>query len=212
MYINFHKFNYDLVKNQVRHSFEERDKEAYKDVLREWFEANMEEFINRKWEIEEIHYLKKISDFIKLVREVESIYELGFFTSCIALVGISAEDFSKYISLENNRVTHITGTYSSGSRAGQQYDVSQYNRLKLQLNEALISQQTYDLLDEIRKIRNDCLHYNQSFKQQASAALKSDAIKSLNNLKSVLQTNIGMTLCRCSNNCLRTEILEVFKK
>src|SRR5260221_1897928 len=183
MYINFHKFNYDLVDNQDKISYEQRDKEAYKEVLRQWFESNIADSVNRKWEIEEIFYLKKISDFIKLVREAESIYELGFFTSCIALVGISAEDFSKYISLENNRPTHITDTYSSGQRAGQQYDVSQFNRLKLQLNEGLINQQTYNLLDEIRKTRNDCLHYNQSFKQKATTDLKSDAIKSLNNLK-----------------------------
>lgn|GEM_PF-1740820 len=191
MYINFHKFNYDLVDSQDKFAYEKRDKEAYKEVLRMWFESNIEDSIDRKWEIEEIHYLKKISDFIKLVREAESIYELGFFTSCIALVGISAEDFSKYISLENNRLTHITDTYASGARVGQQYDVSQFNRLKLQLNEGLINQQTYDLLDEIRKTRNDCLHYNQSFKQKATADLKSDAIKALNNLKSVLKGNIG---------------------
>lgn len=194
MYINFHKFNYDLVDIRDRVAHEQRDKEAYKEVLRQWFESNIEDSVNRKWEVEEIHYLKKISDFIKLIREAESIYELGFFTSCIALVGISAEDFSKYVSLENGRPTHITDTYTSGARAGQQFDVSQYNRLKLQLNEGLINQQTYDLLDEIRKIRNDCLHYNQSFKQKADTDLRADAIKSLNNLKSVLKSNIGTSL------------------
>jgi len=76
----------------------------------------------RKLEIEEIYYLKEIGDFIKLIREAESLYELGFFTSCIALVGVSAEDFSKYISLKNKRQTHITDTYTNGRRRGQNFD------------------------------------------------------------------------------------------
>ncbi|NEV95059.1 hypothetical protein G3567_13020 [Psychroflexus sp. YR1-1] len=191
MYINFHKFNYETIPASEKSRYEERDKEAYKAVIGEWFNSNLDNFVNRKWEIEEIHYLKEISDFIKLIREAESLYELGFFTGCIALVGVSAEDFSKYLSVKNNRPNHITDTYTSGRRRGQAYDVSQFNRLKMQLNEGIIDQNTYDLLDEIRSIRNDCLHYNQSFKQKSTNDLKVDSLKALNNLKLVLKDNIG---------------------
>lgn len=191
MYINFHKFNYSTVPPEEQERYEERDKEAYKEVLKDWFNSNIDNFVNRKWEIEEIYYLKEIGDFIKLIREAESLYELGFFTSCIAQIGVSAEDFSKYISLQNNRPTHITDTYTSGRRSGQTFDVSQFNRLQMQLNENIFNQHTYDLLDEIRGIRNDCLHYNQNFKQKSTDDLKSDALKALNNLKSVLKNNIG---------------------
>lgn len=194
MYINFHKYNYDIVPGNQQEEYENRDKAAYKDVLKDWFDSNIDEFINRKWEIEEIHYLKQISDFIKLIREAESLYELGFFTGCIALVGVSAEDYTKYISLTNNRPTHITDTYTSGRRAGQQFDVSQFERLKLQLSEGIINQNTYDLLDTIRKIRNECLHYNNNFKQKSDNELKADAIEALNNLKTVLKDNIGTTI------------------
>lgn len=194
MYINFHKYNYDIVTNSQREEYENRDKLAYKDVLKDWFDSNIDEFINRKWEIEEIHYLKQISDFVKLIREAESLYELGFFTSCIALVGVSAEDYTKYISLTNNRPTHIIDTYTSGRRAGQQFEVVQFERLKLQLNEGIINQNTYDLLDNIRKIRNECLHYNNNFKQKSDNELKVDAIEALNNLKAVLKNNIGTSI------------------
>ncbi len=191
MYLNFHKFNYQLIDISEREKYELRDKQAYKTVLKDWFDSNMDSFVERKWEIEEIHYLKEIGDFIKLIREAESLYELGFYTSCIALVGVSSEDFSKYLSIKNGKPLHITDTYTSGRRKGQQYDVSQNNRLQMQLADGLINQTTYDLLDEIRGIRNDCLHYNQGFKQKAVADIKADAIKSLNNLKTVLRSNIG---------------------
>jgi hypothetical protein len=193
MYINFHKFNYETIDPSDRLRYEERDKEAYKEVLKDWFDSNIDNFVERKWGIEEIFYLKEISDFIKLIREAESIFELGFYTGCIALVGVSAEDFSRYLSQKNNRQNHIVDTYTTGRRRGQQYDVSQFSRLKLQFNEGIIDQATYDLLDEVRKIRNDCLHFSQQFKQKSNDDLKADALKSLNNLKNTLKKTIGTT-------------------
>lgn len=190
MYINFHKYNYDIVPDNQREEYENRDKAAYKDVLKDWFDSNTDQFINRKWEIKEIHYLKEIGDFIKLIREAESLYELGFFTGCIALVGVSAEDYTKYISLTHNRMTDITDTSKSRKYA----DVSQRDRLKLQLNEGVINKITFDLLDDIRNIRNDCLHYNKDFKQKSDDELKADALEALNSLKTVLKDNIGATI------------------
>lgn len=194
MYINFHKYNYDIVSTEDRGQYEDRDKSAYKDVLNDWFDSHIDEFVNRKWEVEEIHYLKEISDFIKPIREAESLYELGFFTGCVALVGVSAEDYTKYRSLTNSRSTHITDKYTGGKRKGQQYDVSQFDRLKLQLSDNIINQSTYDLLDTIRKIRNECLHYNNNFKQKSDNELKADAIEALNSFKTVLKDNIGTTI------------------
>jgi len=191
MYINFQKFNYKLIPSDERERYENRDKEAYKAVLKDWLDSNVNDFVARRWDIQEILYLKKIGDFIKPVREAESLYELGFFTGCIALVGVSSEDFSKYLSLKNNRHSHITDTYKSGKRKGQSFDVSQYERLNLQLSESLINQQTHDLLDAIRKIRNDCLHFNQSFKQKSETDLKNDSLEVLNSIKLVLRDNIG---------------------
>lgn len=190
MYINFHKFNYDIVEPSKKNDYEQRDKSAYLKVLEDWFLENKGGFATRKFEIEEIYYLKEIDSFINLVREAESLYELGFYTGCIALVGVSSEDFSKYLSLKNNHQNHITGV----NRRGDSYDVSQFNRLKLQKNESLIDQNSYLLLDDIRKIRNDCLHYNHDFKQKDKAQLKIDAITALNNLKQVLKNIIGTAI------------------
>lgn len=187
MYIDFNKFNYDTLPKIDKNRFEERDKEAYKIVLNEWFTNNIDEFVNRKWEIEEIQYLKEIGDFINLIREAESLYELGFYTSCIALTGISAEDFSKYLSIRAGRNEHLIGTRRNGST----YDISQYDRLKYQLDENIISQSDYDELDAIRMIRNDYLHYNTDFKQKNIVSLKADSINSLNSLKKVLKNIIG---------------------
>lgn len=177
MYIDFHKYNYELVPEQQVNDYKNRDKESYKTLLTKWFEDNLDSFVERKWEIEEIHYLKNISDFIKLVREAEQLFEFGFYTGCISLVGVSSEDFCRYLSVQLGKPQYESQT--------------QFNRINNLKSDGLISNATHTLLDDIRKIRNDCLHYNQNFKQKDNEELKSDALKALNNLKKTLKNLIG---------------------
>jgi hypothetical protein len=177
MYIDFHKYNYDLVPADKKAEYIKRDQESYKQVLQKWFSDNLDKAVERKWEINEIHYLKNISDFIKLIREGEQLYELGFFTGCIALVGVASEDFLKNLAISLGKPQYESQT--------------QFNRLNNLLNDNLISTATHTLLDKIRQIRNDCLHYNQNFKQKSTDELKDDALTALNNLKDTLQSIIG---------------------
>ena len=173
MYIDFHKYNYELVPEQQVNDYKTRDKESYKTLLTKWFEDNLDSFAERKWGIEEIHYLKNISDFIKLVREAEQLFEFGFYTGCISLVGVSSEDFCRYLSVQLGKPQYESQT--------------QFNRINNLKSDGLISDATHTLLDDIRKIRNDCLHYKQNFKQKDNEELKSDALKALNNLKKTLK-------------------------
>ena len=142
MYIDFHKYNYDLVDISDREEYIRRDKKAYHGILKKWIDDNLADITERKWEVEEIQYLSEVSDFIKLIREAETLYELGFYTSCIALVGVSAEDFSKYLSLKLGRNDHIQAT----TKKGRVRDVSQYDRLQMQLTENIIDKTVYDYM------------------------------------------------------------------
>ncbi len=180
MYIDFHKYNYELVSADKKADYIKRDQESYKKVLEKWFGSNLDNIVERRWEINEIHYLKNISDFIKLIREGEQLYELGFFTGCIALIGVASEDFLKYLAISLGKPTYESQT--------------QNIRLNNLLNDNLISTTTHTLLDNIRLIRNDCLHYNQNFKQKSNENLKYDALTALNNLKDTLQSIIGGTI------------------
>lgn len=179
MYVDFHKYNYDLVPVEQRAEYLKRDQESYKIALRKWFESNLESIVERKWAIKDIHYLKEISDFIKLIREGEQLYELGFFTGCIALIGVASEDFMKYLSIKLSK---------------PQYErLTQFDRINKLKDDGLISISTHDLIDKIRIIRNDCLHYNQDFKQKSTSELQTDALTALNTLKEVVKTLIGDT-------------------
>lgn len=177
MYIDFHKYNYELVPNEQIENYKNRDKESYKSLLKKWFEENLDQIVERKWEIEETHYLKNISDFIKLVREGEQLFEFGFYTGCISLVGVASEDFCRYLSVQLGKPEYESQ--------------SQFNRLNNLKSDGLISDSTHTLLDNIRQIRNDCLHYNQNFKQKNKSELKTDSLNALNSLKKTLKNLIG---------------------
>ncbi|WP_143191880.1 hypothetical protein, partial [Paenibacillus sp. P46E] len=97
MYFDFNKFNYKLVQTNEQMAYIQRDKKAYSEIVKKWLDNNLDEIIERKWEIEEILFFDDNSDFVKLLKEAEALYEFGFYTSCIALIGISVEDFTKYL-------------------------------------------------------------------------------------------------------------------
>jgi len=177
MYIDFHKYNYELIPKKERERYIQRDKKAYKNILRNWLEKNIDSIVERKWEIEEILFLSEISDFIKLLKEAETLYGFGFFTSCIALSGISAEDFTKYIATREGKTELVEET--------------QFNRLKILLKEGIIPNGVYYNLDNIRKIRNKCLHYDQEFKLKNEEELKKDALSVLNNFKIIIKSILG---------------------
>jgi hypothetical protein len=157
-----------------------RDKSAYKEIMQNWLRDNIDDIIERVWEIEDISYLTETGDFIKLLREAESLYELGFYTSCIALIGISAEDFTKYLAIKLEAI--------------KLESISQYCRIKKLREQNIINDEIYNSLDNIRMIRNGCLHFDDNFKRKKEDELRKDALTALNSLKIVLKEIFGAPL------------------
>ena len=138
----------------------------------DWFNGNLNEIVDRKWDIDDIGFVEKTSDFIKLIKEAELAYSMGLFTSSIALIGISAEDLTRY--------------FSSLSRYEREFNgLNQFNSINKLFDLELISEEVKNNLHEIRKIRNDCLHYNQNFKTKNKELLQIDSLKVINLLKSI---------------------------
>lgn len=178
MYIDFHKYNYELIPESDRARYIARDKEAYKTALQKWFNDNVDAIVERKWELEEIFFIKEYVGFSGILKESENLFELGLFTSCIALACIVAEDFSRFLSIKAGNADLL--------------DLSQFERLKEMLSRKIIVQDTYDKLDDIRTIRNDVLHYNEGFKLKSDEELKVDAFRVLTDLRRILQIHLGI--------------------
>jgi hypothetical protein len=177
MYIDFSKYDYSSIDESQRSIYIERDKIAYKEIIRKWFDDNIDEIVERKWLVEDISYLTSVSDFIRLLKEAENLFEFGFYTGCIALTVTSAEDFTKFLATKLGQENLVNRT--------------QHDRIKSMKDKGLIAESTYDSLDVIRKIRNSCLHYDEDFKRKDNSELESDAIQSLNEFKKIVKNLIG---------------------
>ena len=55
-----------------------------------------------------------------------------------------------------------------------------------------VTQDIADKFHVIRGLRNDCLHYNQGFKQKINTALKTDALTALNSIKYIYAQIVGV--------------------
>ena len=45
MYIDFHKYNYDLVSATDKQAFIDRDKNSYKEILKKWLDDNLNDIV-----------------------------------------------------------------------------------------------------------------------------------------------------------------------
>jgi len=178
MYVDARKHDYTHLSASEAEKAIARDKKYAKDAYIKWFESNVEQVVDRLWEIDDVGIVEKIGEFIKLLKESEFTYSLGAYQSAIALIGVSAEDLCRFFANET----------------GNNLDkLSQNDRIDSLHKKGLLDKQTSDQFHEIRKLRNDCLHFNDGFKKKSEASLRSDAQKAINLLKAVYARIIGAT-------------------
>lgn len=178
MYVDARKHDYTHLSLSDAEQAIARDKKYAKEMYIKWFESNVEQVIERLWEIDDVGIVEKIGEFIKLLKEAEFTYSLGAYKSAIALIGVSAEDLCRFFATETgNNLDKLT----------------QYDRIDSLHNKGLIDKQTSEQFHEIRKLRNDCLHFTEGFKKKSETSLKDDAQKAINLLKVVYARIIGAT-------------------
>ena len=177
MYIDSKKFDYSKFSYPDADSLVERDQQFLKEAYLKWMESAVDEIVDRQWEVDDIGVVEQSGDFVKLLKEAEFTYALGAYTSTISLVGVCAEDLCRFFA----------------SLAGHSLDSqTQFNRVNQLVSLGAITQDIADKFHVIRSLRNDCLHFNQGFKQKGSVALKSDALNALNSLKQIYAEILGV--------------------
>lgn len=185
MYLDFYKFNYDLIPEKERAKYIKRDKDAYASLVHKWIFDNNKDIVSRKWQIDDVFFLKEDTDFANLLREAEKLYEFGFFTSCIALTCIIAEDFTKFIAIKTGNTNWVP--------------LKQFRRLQELLSNNIITQDNYDKLDDIRELRNSLLHFDGDFKAKSVDETQNDALRILNVIKEIISNHIGARVSEISS-------------
>tara|TARA_A100000171_G_C2135587_1_gene149926 strand:- start:1720 stop:2604 length:885 start_codon:yes stop_codon:yes gene_type:complete len=177
MYIDSKKFDYSKFSYPNSDRLVERDKQFVKNAYLKWVKSSVDEIVDRQWEIDDIGVVEQSGDFVKLVKEAEFTYSLGAYTSTISLVGVCAEDLCRFFA----------------SSVGYNLDpLTQFKRVNQLVSLSVITQEIADKFHIIRDLRNDCLHYNQGFKQKDTAALKADALTALNSIKHIYGGLLGV--------------------
>ncbi|WP_269621259.1 hypothetical protein [Zhongshania sp. BJYM1] len=170
MYIDSKKFDYRKFSYHDSDKLVERDKEFLKEAYLKWIQGAVDDIVERQWEVDDIGVVERSGDFVKLLKEAEFTYSLGAYTSTISLVGVCAEDLCRFFA----------------SFAGHNLDsLTQFDRVNRLVSLGAVTQDVADKFHIIRGLRNDCLHYNQGFKQKDQATLKADSLTALNSLKHI---------------------------
>jgi hypothetical protein len=177
MYIDSKKFDYSKFSYPDADRLVERDQQFLKEAYLKWMQVAVDEIVDRQWEVVDIGVVEQSGDFVKLLKEAEFTYSLGAYTSTISLVGVCAEDLCRFFS----------------TLAGHSFDsLTQFNRVNQLVSLGAVTRDIADKFHVIRDLRNDCLHYNQGFKQKDSAALKADALDALNSIKQIYGEILGV--------------------
>ncbi|WP_313891678.1 hypothetical protein [Psychrobacillus sp.] len=175
MYIDYIKETYSDKENEDINLYVQRDKGHLGKIILENIRNDIDDIVDRWWELESVGYFSSNEKFLELLKEAENLYCFGNYTSCIAVIGIATEEFSRYLA-DNNKID---------SR-----NLNQEGRLKILKETGGISENTYSLFDSIRKLRNSCMHYNKQFKGLNMNVLKVEAMRALNYYKNGIKNTI----------------------
>jgi hypothetical protein len=168
VYIDFLKEDYLDKNTDEREGYIKRDKIHLGKIIEERIKSDIDSIVDRWWELDNIGYISNDEKYLELLKEAEQLYCFAYYTSCIALIGIATEEFSKYLSYENKI---------------NNYKLDQNDRLLELKKRKIISSDIYNEFDSIRKLRNLCIHYNGKFKKLDEITLKAKAKEALNHYK-----------------------------
>lgn len=168
MYIDYIKGNYEGITDlKEKESLIERDKNHLGKIVQDIITSDIDNIINRWYEIDDIGLINDSSNFIILLKEAEELYSFGYYFGSIALVGTAAEDLCKnYIAIK---------------------EISQFDRIKALFEDGKITRNIKTKLNKIRLTRNEYLHSNNPDTLLNQTILKSKALKSIENFKDILK-------------------------
>lgn len=171
MYLDYLKQDYKDKSEDERKLYIERDKKCIGSIIREKIANDIDDIVERYYEFDDIGYIDINEKFLDLLKEAEQLYYFGYYVGTIALIGITAEEFCKYLVFKND----ITD------------EEKQLDRINLLANRQIISNEQKRNLHTIRKIRNRCMHYNLDFKNLPESDMKNHAYKMVSLFKKCLK-------------------------
>lgn len=171
MYIDYLKNDYSEMPEKKRGEYITRDKKYLGGLIQERVTNDIENIVERWYELNDIGYIAESEKFVYLLKEAEQLYCFSYYTGTIAIIGIASEEYCRYL-LSKNSIPDVDK------------QVDRINKLK---DENLIDADLQTSFHEIRKLRNDCIHFNMNFKSLNNSQLKNNALKIIQLYKKCMQ-------------------------
>lgn len=170
MYIDYLKNDYSDKTKQDREQYITRDKKHLKGLIQERITNDIDNIVDRWYELDDIGYIPENEKFLYLLKEAEQLYGFAYYTGTISIVGIAAEEYCRHLIRKHN-LTDVD---------------KQVDRINKLADNGVLNDQIKTKFHSIRRIRNDCMHYNVSFKSLTDNQLKNYALEMLQLYKACL--------------------------
>ena len=148
MYIDYLKNDYSDKTEQEKEQYIKRDKRHLGGLIQERITNDIDNIVDRWYELDDVGYIPENEKFLYLLKEAEQLYCFAYYTGTISIVGIAAEEYCRCL-IKKYNITDVD---------------KQFERINKLADSNIFDEQMKSAFHRIRKIRNDCMHYNEDFK------------------------------------------------
>ena len=170
MYIDYLKNDYSDKTEQEKAQYIKRDKRHLGGLIQERITNDIDNIVDRWYELDDVGYIPENEKFLYLLKEAEQLYCFAYYTGTISIVGIAAEEYCRCL-IKKYNITDVD---------------KQFERINKLADSNIFDEQMKSAFHRIRKIRNDCMHYNVSFKNLSDDQLKNYALEMIQLYKKCL--------------------------
>lgn len=174
MYIDYLKNDYSDKTEQDREKYINRDKKHLSGLIQERITNDIDNIVDRWYELDDVGYIPENEKFLYLLKEAEQLYGFAYYTGTISIVGIAAEEYCRHLIGKHN-LTDVD---------------KQVDRINKLADNGVFDNQIKTKFHRIRRIRNDCMHYNVSFKSLTDNQLKNYALEMVQLYKACLTISV----------------------
>ncbi len=170
MYIDYLKNDYSDKTEQEKEQYIKRDKRHLGGLIQERITNDIDNIVDRWYELDDVGYIPENEKFLYLLKEAEQLYCFAYYTGTISIVGIAAEEYCRCL-IKKYNITDVD---------------KQFERINKLADSNIFDEQMKSAFHRIRKIRNDCMHYNVSFKNLSDDQLKNYSLEMIQLYKKCL--------------------------
>jgi len=170
MYIDYLKNDYSDKNENEKSEYIKRDKKHLGALIQERITNDINNIVERWYELDDVGYIPENEKFLFLLKEAEQLYSFAYYTGTISIVGIATEEYCRYL-MQKNNLSDVD---------------KQVHRINRLADNGVVDSQLQAALHRIRRIRNDCMHYDISFKSLNNNQLKTYALEMLQLYKKCL--------------------------